>query len=132
MKYFLKLKFMHSGSKFPISLFFIFFILYASCNDKEVYKFKINKSLLLSPELIPPERCFRIHIFASGSVACDTKIKVLIDGKETGLLDHLKLNGSYSNTEIYQNDWYQNKFQLKILNGSCIEGNFELIVKFVD
>ena len=102
------------------------------CTDKQVHSFIMNKSNLLSPVLIPPKSCFRVHIFASGSIICETKIKLLMDDKETSFLDHLTLKGIYSNTEIDQNDWYQNKFQLKILNGSCIEGNFELIVKFVD
>ncbi len=103
-----------------------------SCNDKKVHKFIMNKSNLLSPVLIPPKSCHRVHVIASGSITCETKILLLMDKKETNFLDHLKLNGEYSNTEIYQSDWYQNKFQLKILNGSCIEGNFELKVKFVD
>ncbi len=103
-----------------------------SCDDKKVHKFIMNKSNLSSPELIPPKSCHRVHVIASGSITCETKIKLLMDDKETSFLDHLTLKGIYSNTEIDQNDWYQNKFQLKILNGSCIEGNFELIVKFVD
>lgn len=103
-----------------------------SCNDKKVHKFIMNKSNLLSPVLIPPKSCYRVHIFASGSIICETKINLLMDDKETSFLDHLTLKGIYSNTEIDQSDWYQNKFQLKILNGSCIEGNFELKVKFLD
>jgi hypothetical protein len=119
-------------SKFIIILFLILDMMLVSCNDKKVHKFIMNKSNLLSPVLIPPKSCHRVHVIASGSITCETKILLLMDKKETNFLDHLKLNGEYSNTEIYQSDWYQNKFQLKILNGSCIEGNFELKVKFVD
>ncbi|MBL0024961.1 MAG: hypothetical protein IPO98_08030 [Saprospiraceae bacterium] len=104
---------MNPKSKFPISLFIIFFLMNVSCNDKEVYKFKMNKSILLSPELLPPKSCYRVHVIASGSITCDTKIKLLMDDKETNFMDHVKLKGSYLNTEIYQSDWYQNKFQLK-------------------
>ncbi len=103
-----------------------------NCNDKQDHSFIMNMSILSSPELLPPKSCHRVHIIASGSITCETKIKLLMDDKETNFMDHLKLKGPYSNTEIYQSDWYQNKFQLKILNGSCIERDFEFIVKFVD
>lgn len=108
------------------------FLVLKSCSLDRHFVLRVDHKNGQTETLLPPRSTYKVRITANGNIKCDTRIKLLMDGKETNFIsnDSLKINNA--NRLLYFGDWYQNSLTLKLENPSCFSKDFEFIVVFYD
>ncbi len=110
----------------------IIMLLCYSCDIFDKHTIVLNQQQPISETLIPPKSCYHVKINATGKTTCPTKLEIIMGRNVSSINETINLEGEYSNKRIIEQDWYDNSMQLKIVDPMCLQGDFEIFVRFYD